>query len=516
MKKRMLFMIATIVAFTLFVPSVMAAEVSATIGETEYATLAEAIVNAKDKDTIVLADNIELTSELLIEKELTIDLNGKNISLVNEGDTIKVNGGNLTVTGKGKIEEQKPYYAPIMVIGTNDQSVTNYSILTVGKDVTLKGWAGIFVRQTSQNRGYGINITFNGTIETVPDASDSLGSGIYVNGSIQPKASETLENYPVITLGDTAVITSVGSGIYAAGYATWNINGATITGVGSGLGIKSGKFNITDAEVTATGNYSEPEGYDNGINDSGATIQIESNNGYAGNIELNIEGGTFTSENGNVIYEYLSKGSKKNDTSDDTTETSVNSIEISGGTFTSAEEKTVFAVTESFKVENTEFITGGTFSTDEGKDFISAEEELVQTVEGDYVLASETITLTLTAILGDEKESQEGIFKKGYTLTDEEITELEELEDYFNEEYKKDNLEFKGFFLDEEGKTEVDFTKALDEDTTWYMIIGEIEEETPEELPPKTSDINLALLIGTILVGATGVVAVSKKRLARR
>jgi len=526
MKKRVLFIIATIVAFTLFVPSVMAAEKVAKIDETEYTTLAEAVVSATDGDIIVLTSDVSLNADLLIEKELTIDLNGKKISLVNEGNVIKVKGGNLTVTGTGTIEELKPYYAPIMVVGTDDQTVTDYSVLNVEKDVTLKGWAGIFVRQTNNNRGYGIDITFNGNIETLADASDSLGSGIYVNGNIQPKASETLVNYPVITLGKDAVINSVGCGIYAAGYATWNINGATITGVESGLGIKSGKFNITDATITATGEYNIPDGYNNGINESGAAIQIESNNGYAGNIELNIEDGTFVSENGNVIVEYLSKGSKEYDTSDDTTETSVSSIDISGGNFVS--EVGVFDLSSEFNAANSGFISGGTFSDGYIPDaYLATAYEYVVIGNGEVVLEEDAVTLTMYFVVNgelvkdedDQAISFETLFTKGYDFSEEEIKELEEeleiLEEDINEMFKEDGYVFLGLFTDKEGKNKVDFSKSLDENIDWYISVGEKVEEKTEELPPKTSDINLVLLIGTIFVGTAGAVITFKKRLAR-
>ena len=52
----------------------------AKIGDTEYATLADAISAANEGDTIVLIDNVSDISTLYIEKNITIDLDGHTIS----------------------------------------------------------------------------------------------------------------------------------------------------------------------------------------------------------------------------------------------------------------------------------------------------------------------------------------------------------------------------------------------------------------------------------------------------
>ena len=69
----------------------------AEVGGTGYATLAEAIRAANTGDTVTLLDNIELTSAQSINKQLTLDLNGKTITST-AANTIKlVAGADLTV-----------------------------------------------------------------------------------------------------------------------------------------------------------------------------------------------------------------------------------------------------------------------------------------------------------------------------------------------------------------------------------------------------------------------------------
>ena len=190
----------------------------------------------------------------------------------------------------------------------------------------------------------------NGTINAINDINGDEGIGIYVNGNIQHE-----NNSPIINLSDTANITSTGNGIYAAGYATYNINGAHISGVEAALGIKSGIFNILDGTIIGTGEDKTPTtGNNNGINASGTDIQIESNPGYAGNIELNITKGTIRSNHSNVIYEYTVNTSKTN----------VKAININGGTYVSEDNKPVFLLSDNFKQTHKKFISGGTFSSD--------------------------------------------------------------------------------------------------------------------------------------------------------
>ena len=246
------------------------------------------------------------------------------------------------------VYESKPNYGAITVMGSNDSNDNNYSVVNVGKDVTLEGWSGIFIGHNNST-AYGIVVNIDGGINSVTDANGVTGSGVYINGNIQHE-----DNSPIINLSNTARISSAGAGIYAAGYATYNIDGAYISGSEAGLGIKAGSFNITDGIIHGSGPDKTPTtGNNNGINPSGAAIQIESNAGYKGEIELNISGGTFESEHSNAIYEYIVNN----------TPTKVKNIDISGGKFIAGDNKNVFRLSDSFKNTHQKFITGGTYSS---------------------------------------------------------------------------------------------------------------------------------------------------------
>lgn len=221
-------------------------------------------------------------------------------------------------------------------------------MVNVGRDVTLEGWSGIFITHDSK-KSYGVVVNLDGKINSVNDINGEVGIGVYVNGNIKDQI-----NAPIINILDNAYIKSTGNGIYNAGYATLNIKGAYIEGVEAGVAIKSGILNINNSTIVATGLDTTPTtGSNNGIKASGATIQMESNNGYAGNMKINIKSGNFTSNNGYVLYEYIGKG----------TESFVESINISGGEFISKANKDVIQVSDSFKSKNNSFISGGKYSS---------------------------------------------------------------------------------------------------------------------------------------------------------
>ena len=317
------------------------------IGNMYYETIEDAINEAGPNDIISLINNIELNNTLNINKVVNINLNGNNITAREK--VFEVKGGFLTLSGKGVVKETSPNYGAIILIGSSQPTDEKYSSVRIGPDITLEGWSGIFI--THDNfKSYGVYADVEGTINAVNDISGGTGIGIYVNGKIKDK------NYsPIVNIMDSAKITSTGNGLYMAGYSTFYIEDAYIEGLESAIGIKSGKLIIDGATLVCNGEDKTPTGgYNNGIKPSGTTIQIESNTGYTGDIEIDISRGNFISKNSNVIYEYIGKGNNSK----------IYSMSISGGTFTSGKNKDVFSFSDSFKNIHSGFIRGGEYSTD--------------------------------------------------------------------------------------------------------------------------------------------------------
>lgn len=334
--------------FLLLPKNVLASDgIVARIGDNYYDLLSDAIEAAGSDDVIKLTSSITFRDTQNINKPITIDLNGHNI--LGESIVFKVQNGSLTLEGEGTVKEINPYYAPIVIKGSTNPSDTNYSNVNIGSDVFLEGWAGVFIDQ-NEKLAYGVNVTIDGSINSVLDVAGGKGFGVYINGNVKNKT-----NYPVVNIKKNSKITSLGSGIYMAGYSKVVIDGAYIEGIDSAIAIKSGILIIKDGTLYCTGVDNTPtESYSNGVNPSGASLQIESNSSYAGDIDITITGGSLRSQNSNVIYEYLAN----------TTDTKVTNIDITGGNFLSSASKDVFNLSSSFKTTHDKFISGGRYSSD--------------------------------------------------------------------------------------------------------------------------------------------------------
>ena len=290
---------------------------SAVYALTEVKTEEELKSAVKTDGEIVLMDNITLSSGVTINgNDVVLNMNNNNITFEGSNYFFLVKG-KLEITGSGVIESMSASGASTIYVGTStDISAKNYSTLTVGKDVTINTtqWG---VTIWGNPKGYGATVNFNGKINATGD-----GGAITITGNL--KNDGKLENAPIINIGKTAVVkTTTDAVLYAAGIGVWNINGGVFEGK-SAIGIKTGKLVINDGTFTATGENKTGELYGNGIISTGSSIQIENNKGYAGNMEIVINGGTFNSNKGLSIYHYPPTDNQEN---------ALKSLVINGGNF---------------------------------------------------------------------------------------------------------------------------------------------------------------------------------------
>lgn len=394
-----------------FIISVLVLVPVITNAETINVKTMEELLNAvKGNNTVVLDDNITLNKALEINgNNVVLDLNGKTITITEKYiDLIK---GSLEITGKGTIKDTRVLEAPgstIYVEGSTNKSDTGYSTLYVGKDITIDTtqW-GLSVWDTSA-KAYGVTVNFDGTIVS----TGSKAGGITIQGNI--KNDGTAINVPVINLSKTTKITATGSDgfpLYGAGAGQWNVVGATCEGINGALGVKSGRFNIVNATLKATGKPGVIEGYGNGINGVGAAIQIESNNIYFGKIELVItQNSQIISEKGNSIYHYSAQTGVNN----------LNELRIHDGNFVG---DIVFQ--ENDKV----YVKGGTFQTDSIGNYVENGYKLIKLSETKYTVsninyidvegASATVTVDgkeykYTSVMQDKKVTVNAKADTGY------------------------------------------------------------------------------------------------------
>lgn len=315
-------------------------------------------------DTILISDTITLTDDL------TLDLQGKTLKLADDlYRMFAVQKGNITLkngTLQSNDSTSQTGNAILWITGSDaDSGFENHTTLTVDNDVKIitgnsYGFAVHYLSDKQLARGLTIN--FAGEIEAP--------YGISVNGNIQDAT-----NAPVINLTGKVTSTAGDLAIFAAGYAEWNLDGATLTGA-TPLGLKAGKFVLKNSTLSATGAYKQLEATGSGMNPNGSTIQIENSQPYAGEIEIEVKSGTYESAHGPVFSEYGSTKAR-------TAGSNLKSLSISGGTFKSAADYPIF---DNVAVAET-VITGGNFNNDDGlKTYLKTDQELAKDENGNFII----------------------------------------------------------------------------------------------------------------------------------
>ena len=102
MKKKVLFFVMAFVMSALLIPNVYAEGVVAKIGSDEYSTLQQAVNAVENGGTITLVANTNEDITIAAGKKFTLDLG--TYTLTNVSSHTIVNNGDLTITGKGTID----------------------------------------------------------------------------------------------------------------------------------------------------------------------------------------------------------------------------------------------------------------------------------------------------------------------------------------------------------------------------------------------------------------------------
>ena len=335
---------------------------AAKVGDTYYKTLADAVAAAKNGGTIDLLSNVSERLWIRNNEDVTINLNGYTIS--SENQTANVRHGKLTVNGPGTIKEDTPYFGALLIKGSTNQSDTNYAVATINKNVTLEGWAPVFIDQldskNNAGKAYGITVNLNGAVlNGKKDSTGDLGSGIYVNGTIKDTT-----NAPVINL-DSTTVTSEGQGMYLAGYATTTVNGGSVSGSKTGIEIRAGKLTVNGATVNGNGIPTSVTPNGNGSTSVGAGIAVAQHTTKLP-IDVTISDGTISG------YTAFYESNPQNNAAEDLAKIN---IAVKGGEF-----KAINGGTNAVYSENkTGFISGGYFTSDPS----------AYKAEGKFVVASD-------------------------------------------------------------------------------------------------------------------------------
>lgn len=311
--------------------------------------------------------------------EITIHLHYSTIEMAHLNN-FKVIGGILNIEGTGTVTEKKGafYYWPITMYGSANQA--NYSILNVGPGIELNGCGGVAVTykdsNSATNDDSGVVINFAGKVKTGKDTGGYDGYAFYVNGSV-----DTVAYRPIINILPGAVLDGGdGLGIYAAGNAEWNINGATIIG-GAGIELRAGAMTISNSTITGTSTPTTVLPNGNGSTTDGAGIGVAQHTTALG-IDLTVNESMVSGYT--AFYQSNPQGNANT--------TSVQ-ITINSGTFESINGGSSAVYSQN----NTGFINGGTFSSQPNDSYIASGKTLTSS-NGKWFVST-TISVTTPEII---------------------------------------------------------------------------------------------------------------------
>lgn len=305
--------------------------------------LASAVLYA---DRIVLENDINRTSgtsgayRISGGRVLTIDLNGHKIS--SPSMVFRICGAKVDFIGQGEIfETADDGFAPIVIKGSKED-VSDYTVVNIGKDITLRGWTGVFIDQ-DEGLCYGVKVNCSAKIEKT-ESFKLDATGVYVNGSI--KATEG--NVPIVNLDGCRINVKL-QGIYAAGFAKWNLKNCDIVAENAAVEIRAGEMVIDGGNYKATADPLTVTPNGNGSTVEGAAIGVSQ---HTTNLptSVTIKKGTFSG-----AYSIWEK-----DVQDEVAR-DVIKLSVENGTFNGSV----------YSQNNTSFIKGGTFSDAPAQDYLA-------------------------------------------------------------------------------------------------------------------------------------------------
>ena len=270
----------------------------AKIGDTPYETLAAALNAAQAGDEIILQCNYELPATILINKDITLNLNAKTLTCEASSESKKrieiASGANVTlcgvvsgysygtITNSVSLSDIAPGYEPGAAIIKNEGTLTLSKIYIQSDDTCI--WA----------KGGTLNVTSSATIIS------KFGNAIATNGTYGGNydSSTAVVNITGGTIESTnAVAVYVPAG-------TFNISGGNITGA-TAVYMKGGTLNISGSKMTGNGSATAYTFYGSGAVPTGDALVIDvCGYPYGNSPAISVTGGSFRSTNANAVGSY--------------------------------------------------------------------------------------------------------------------------------------------------------------------------------------------------------------------
>ena len=260
-----------------------------------YSSLRDALDAASNKSTLVLNKNYDSEEKnLVIEKDLTLDLNGNNLKISpsnSTGDNKNLQIGTLTVRNRGnfKLIDTAEVKGKLFTDTKYNNSNDGYGVIRVeGSGIfTLDGAIiDTALENPVSNGQFAVGVFSGGTVNI---NSGSIKAGWYaISGNGNDKDSES-----VININGGELISTADFAIYHPQNGSLNISGGTVNGAAGALSVNRGTLNITGGKLVTNGTGDTGAWSDGTSHHPAAAICLKAD---YGDVNLNIENVEILSE----------------------------------------------------------------------------------------------------------------------------------------------------------------------------------------------------------------------------
>ena len=269
----------------------------AKVNDTYYTTLAAAITAAQNGNTVTLLKDVTVTKTVTIEKSLTIDLGGKTLT-GEKCRMLHITSGALELTGTGTVKSTGiAVGSSVIRVGDNYGDARSVA-LVIGSNVVIDAPAsygvGAFGTATTET------VTINGTVTSTAPANDD-----YDGCAVSTLGNDTTSS--TITIKEGAKISATNTNAIYLPSGTLIVEGGEITGT-TGIYVKSGSTTITGGTITGNGEAKDYNYYGNGGISTGDALVVDSCGYPNGDPQVSVTGGTFTSTNAKAVASYATEG----------------------------------------------------------------------------------------------------------------------------------------------------------------------------------------------------------------
>ena len=400
-----------------------AGNAAAVVDGTYYGTLAEAIGEAKDGQTVAVLKDLA-TAPVTTSTGITLDLGGHTLRIVSDtsgvaydlrftaGTGVVKNGTVIDMRGEGKNAQNV-----IALNVTHTAKVTTSSVefqtyqpltlaspyynkvVEVSDGGTLTLDAGTVLRDLpngdDNDETYGaIGVSIMGAGEESAPTTLTVNEGTRIEtGSAAIMGNGTKHN-TVININGGELTGTDGYAIYHPQSGELNITGGRLTGGETGIEIRAGKLNLSgDAVITAKGIPTTTTPNGSGTTTVGTGIAVTQHTTKLP-LKVNISGGTISG------YTALYQSNPEKNDDDALKKVELN---VTGGTFVTTNSGTLAVYSEN----KTSFISGGRFSFDPS-DYVT-EGKIAVAEDGMYGIQDKNTTAAEVVAGEPEVKAADGI-----------------------------------------------------------------------------------------------------------